>query len=157
MSEHLDKDEIRKWHRWFAAECNHLSWKLIERPERTAAEDRQMLHAAYSAAFHWSMVGTPLQDVRAELTLSRVHALLGHGTDALRYAQRCLAYCDNNLCEDWDIALGYVAMAHAAALLSDNQTHAEYYRAAEQKVSQIQSEANRRIVEAELTRVPRPE
>jgi hypothetical protein len=155
MKEQPQQEEIRSWHEWFAVECNSAAWDLIGKSERTAAEDRQMLYVAHAAAFHSSMLGMPSKDARAELTLSRVFGVLGHGTDALRYAQRYLAYCDNNPCEDGDIAIGYIAMAHAAALLNDNETHAKYSQAAEEKIARIKTEGDRRLAEAELMRLPR--
>jgi hypothetical protein len=156
MKEQPQQEEIRRWHEWFAVECNSAAWDLIGKSERTAAEDRQMLYVAHAAAFHSSMLGMPSKDARAELTLSRVFGVLGHGTDALRYAQRYLAYCDNNPCEDGDIAVGYIAMAHAAALLNDKETHVKYSQAAEEKIATIKTEGDRRLAEAELMRLPRP-
>jgi hypothetical protein len=155
MTNKPDPNEVRKWHEWFAVECSKTTWKLIGKTERTAAVDRQMLYVAHAAAFHWSMVGAPLDQARAELALSRVFAILGHATDALRYAQRFLAYCDNNPCDERDVALGYVAMSHAGALLRDKGMHGEFYQAAEEKARALETEQDLRSVEVELARVPR--
>jgi hypothetical protein len=46
-------------------------------------------------------------------------------------------------------------MAHAGALLDDKEMHSRYYQAAREKVSTLGDE-DRRVVEADLARVPKP-
>jgi oxalate decarboxylase/phosphoglucose isomerase-like protein (cupin superfamily) len=79
---------INQWHRRFAVACNNHTWDLIEKPERTPAEDQEMLNNAYASIFHWSKVGTALHMARGEVNLAHVHALRGEGELALRYAQK---------------------------------------------------------------------
>jgi len=40
-------EELSRWHRWFAVECNNRAWQLADQAERTAAEDDEMLNAAH--------------------------------------------------------------------------------------------------------------
>ncbi len=46
------------WHKRFAIEANNRAWDLAIVP-RTPTEDREMLDAAHSSAWHWSAIGTP--------------------------------------------------------------------------------------------------
>src|SRR2546428_14045557 len=92
MAEQPTQEIIEQWNRWFAVECNNRAWDLIEKANRTPAEDREMLHAACASAFHWSKVGKPIHSARGEVTLSFAHALLGHPGMALHYAKSCLHF-----------------------------------------------------------------
>ena len=86
MADQPGDEEIRKWHRRFAVECNNRAWRLSEASTRSPADDAEMVNAAHAAAFHWSKVGTELHAARAEMLLGHVHALLGHGELAMRSA-----------------------------------------------------------------------
>ena len=65
MTEPPNSEEIKKWNRWFAVECNNAAWELIEKVKRTDDENTAMLNAAYSASFHWSAIGTNVNRARA--------------------------------------------------------------------------------------------
>jgi hypothetical protein len=156
MPEPPAPEEIARWQRWFAVECNNHAWSQTARAERTAASDREMLYAAYAAAYHWSKVGTALNDARAELLLAHVHALLGEAAPALAYARRVLAYCENNPCEDWDLAFAHAELAHAAAVAGDHALHAEHYALARARGEAIADEEDRRVFLEEFARIPRP-
>lgn len=156
MSEKPDQDEINKWHRYFGVEGNNRAWDLASKAQRTAAEDQEMLNLAYTAAYHWSKVGKPVNDARADVTLAHVHALLKHGELALKYAQRSLAFCEQhpNEREDWDLAFAHMEMAHAAAALGDPHLHAQHYAEARRLGQGIAEEEDRKVFLEELARIP---
>ncbi len=35
---------------------NHV-WTLLEKPDRTSAQDDEMLHAAHASRYHWGEIG----------------------------------------------------------------------------------------------------
>jgi hypothetical protein len=154
MTEQPAQAGIDQWHRRFAVEGNNHTWDLAARPERSPAENQDMLYSAYAAAFHWSKVGTPLHRARAEITLAHVHALLGQAELALSYARRSLAFFENNEGEDWDLAFAYAEMAHAAATGCDPALHAKYYALAQEQGRAIKDEEDQRIFLEELSRIP---
>jgi hypothetical protein len=154
MAEKPAEELAAQWHRRFAADCNNEAWTLAEKDQRTPAEDREMLLLAYASAYHWSKVGTPLHNARADVTLAHAHALLGHGPLALEYAQRCLAYFESNPAEDWDIAFAHAEVAHAAAVLGNAELHARYYAAARASGEAIANEEDRAVFVAEFARIP---
>src|SRR5580765_4451028 len=102
MKDKPTQDEIARFHRWFAIDCNNSTWRLASVSERSPSDNREMLFRAYAAAFHWSQVGTPLNEARADLTLAHTHALLGQGEPAMTYALRAKEFFTHNECEDWD-------------------------------------------------------
>lgn len=155
MQEKPTQETIDQWHRWFAIECNNRAWGLAAKPDREPGENREMLNAAYAAAFHWSKIGQPINNARADLTLAQAHALLGQGEQALHYAQRCLAFFESNAGEDWDLAFVHAAVAHAAAVAGDADLHAKHYALAEQLGQAIQDAEDRAVFADEFTKVPK--
>jgi hypothetical protein len=154
MTDEPTSETIDKWHRRFAMEGNNRTWDLIDKPSRTPAEDQEMLYCAYTAAFHWSKVGKPINNARADVTLAHVHATLGQGEMALPYAQRCLAFFEGNEGEDWDVAFAHAEMAFAAAVLGDAELHARHYALAKQLGESIQEEQDRTVFMDEFFRIP---
>ncbi len=149
-------EEIQKAHRSFAMECNNRAWDLIVQPMRSPAEDREMLLVAHAAAFHWSKVGTPLNDMRAEVLLAHVLALLGHSREALRYANQVLKFCETNPCEDWDLAFAHLEMALALSSANDAAGHRKYYDLARNLGQAIKDGEERVTFMTELERIPQP-
>jgi hypothetical protein len=152
----VNETEANNWHRYFAVECNNRAWHLTAQPERSPAEDDEMLLQAYAAAYHWSRVGAPLNHMRADLALAHVHALLGHSELALRYAQRSLDYAMQCDVEDWDLAFAHAEMAHAAATAGDVERHVQHYAAAQVCGEKIADEEDRRVFFQEFGRIPQP-
>jgi hypothetical protein len=115
-----------------------------------------MLHAAHAAALHWSAVGAPLNDARACTLLGHVHATLGHGELALRYARAGHDFfVDAASTPDWEIAFSHAVMAHAAAAAGDPALHHEHHRAARAAGDAIADADDRAIFEATFARIPK--
>lgn len=111
--------DLAKAHRWFAVECNNQAWDLYELPQRTAAENERMIHAAHAACFHWLHAGDDLHHLRAQCLLSSAYAAAGLGKAAVRHAQRCLQLShtagDRQTPFDRATAHGCAAVAYALA------------------------------------------
>jgi hypothetical protein len=132
MSADPSPEEIARFHRWNAVECNNRAWSLGEQRSRTPAEDEEMLHAAHAAAFHWAKAGTDLHQARAWMLLGQVHAALGHGQAAWAYARRSYEYFRARESPDWEIAFAHAVLAHAAYADEDPGLHRRHHaRAAE--------------------------
>jgi hypothetical protein len=154
MTEQSGQETIDRWHRWFAVECNNHAWDLVEKEERTPSEQRDMLYSAYAAAHHWSTIGKPINDARAEHLLARVHAVLGRADLALQYAERYLTFCQNNPCEDWDLAFAHAEMANAATVNGDATLHKKHHALAKQHGDGIKEDADREVFFAAFARIP---
>ncbi|HEY8667635.1 MAG TPA: hypothetical protein VIL86_13285, partial [Tepidisphaeraceae bacterium] len=83
--------DVGRAHRWFAVELNNLCWELVEKPDRTQAENERMIHAAHAACFHWLEAGTPLNHLRAQVLLATAYAKAGLAEAAVRHAERTLS------------------------------------------------------------------
>ena len=148
-------EDVAKWNRWFAIECNNRAWRLSEQAARTGAEDVEMLHAAHASAFHWDKVGTDLHRNRAAMLLAHVHALMGHGRAALVYARNSFGYVMKNDSPEWEVAFAHAVLANAAAAAGEAKLHAEHYGRARELGSALGAE-DRAIFDATFARVPEP-
>jgi hypothetical protein len=149
-------EELNAWHKRFAMSCNNESWALIEKPERTDAEGREMLYLAYAAAYHWSKVGTPVNWARAEITLAHAYSLLGDGARAMQFAQSALAFFEAGNGEDWDLAFAHLEVALAAATQGDSTQHRLHYQQARDQSGSIQDPEDQKILYDFLGRIPSP-
>src|SRR4029077_11031098 len=105
------------------ADLFNSTWTLIEAPERTPAQDDEMLHMAHASRHHWGRVGTPANLVRGEWQCSRGYAILGRAEPALHHAQRCHALCRPHPHDmpDSDEPFAHEALARAYAIAGDEQ------------------------------------
>ena len=120
-------------HRHFAAKLNGRVWALLEKADRSRAEEEIMLHSAHASCCHWLKVGTGLHHQRAEWLIARVYSELGLSEAALRHANRCreLTQEHADLMEDFDRAYALEAMARANAVAGNRGEALEFLQRAE--------------------------
>lgn len=150
-------DELARFHRWFAVECNNGAWALADRPDRDAADDRLMLRMAHAALYHWSFVGSAVNALRGEVTLAHALAVAGDGAAARAAAERAQALLEGEAAtevEDWDGAFVEAELAHAAAVLGDLATHRRHRARAEAAGAAIADDEDRAVFLGELAKLP---
>lgn len=130
-------------HRKLAAELFNFTWDLIEKTDRTEAENDLMIHAAHTSRFHWGMVGTPLHWARGEWQISRVYAIVGRAEPALHHAQKSLELCVENKLGDFDLGFAYEALARAHAVQGNAAERDRYVDLARQAGERIAKEADK--------------
>ena len=157
MSDQRNDEEIQKWQRWFAVECNNRAWRLSEMSSRSDAEDSEMLNAAHAAAFHWSKIGTEVHAARVAMLLGHVYALLGHGAAAMRYAKTSFDSVTARESPDWEIALAHAVLANAASAMNDPVLHSHHYAQAQRIGLALPNAEERKIFEATFSRIPAPQ
>jgi hypothetical protein len=155
MGEQVNQEVLLQWHRQFAATSNNTAWELASRDDRGPDENHHMLSAAFAAAYHWARVGTELNNARADVTLAHVLSLVDQGELALHYARRCLEFCENNPCEDWDLAFAHAEMAHAAAKVGEHALHSFHYARAHELGQAIAEEEDRQVFLDEFVKIPK--
>ena len=86
--------ELSMAHRYFSADCFNKTWELIDKTNRTPAEDEEMIRLSQTSLWHW----TQRNDcTRANLAIgywqvARVYAIVGRADEARRYGQLCLEH-----------------------------------------------------------------
>ena len=81
-------------HRYFSADCFNKAWELIEKTNRTPAEDEEMVQLSQTSLWHWTRrddcKGTNLSI--GYWQVSRIYAILGRAEEARRYGQLSLEH-----------------------------------------------------------------
>jgi nicotinamide mononucleotide (NMN) deamidase PncC len=147
--------DLQDWHKRFASSANNRAWELSVL-ERTAEQNQEMLDVAHASAWHWSAIGTELNRMRANMLLAEVHALVGFGTTALRYAEEMRSYFVGRETADWELAFTHVIHAHAASAAGAVDTHRVAYGKALAAIKTIADEEDRTIVNKTFSHVPLP-
>jgi len=139
-------------HLHFAKTINGEVWELLQKPERSPADDERMLAAAFASAYHWLHAGTSVNQQRAEWLIARVHTVLGHAEAALRHAARCLELTQTfpDLMQDFDRAYAFEGLARAQALAGDLEQAKKYHQLAGESGQAIADAEDRRIFQDDL-------
>ena len=142
-------------HHYFAAYCFNAAWDLIEKPDRTADDDRMMLALAYASMFHWSR--RPDCDDRRRAVghwqASRVQALLGQGDEAWREAETCLGL--SGALAPFHLGYAYEALARAALVRGDEAQAATWLEKARTEADQVIKAEDRALLAADLQDIGR--
>jgi len=145
----------REEHRQLAADCFNAAWTLIEKPDRTPADDDEMVHCAHAAAYHWHNVGTAANRARGEWQCSRVYAILGRAEPALDHARRCLEIVEASPAEmeEFDLPAAYEALARAHWVAGDLDESRSYAELGREATAKIADEDDRKIMEADFATI----
>jgi hypothetical protein len=145
-----------EWQTQVAMRCNNRAWALSIRP-RSVAEDREMLDAAHTSAYHWAQVGTELNRMRAAMLLAEVHALLGHGSTAMSLATQMRDYfIGRRDTPDWELAFTHAVHAHCAHAAGNVAVHRSAYQEAVAALAAVADDEDREIVARTFSQIPAP-
>jgi uncharacterized protein YndB with AHSA1/START domain len=142
-------DAAGEWHRAQAIECNNSTWEMIE-AERTPANDEEMLRRAYASTYHWARAVRrgPANEARGAWLLAKVQLLAGQPELSLRYADQCMAVCQEHGLADFDLAYAHEARARALRALGDDIAAAQSWEMA--KSVPIADAEDQAILDADL-------
>jgi len=151
MSEALDVATQRQ----LAVDLFNRAWKLLEKPDRTPAEDDELLHCVHASRYHWIGAGTQVNAARGEWQCSRVYAVLGRGEPALHHARRCLELAETAAdAAPWDVPFAYEALARAYAVAGDDDEARRWLTRAREAAEAIEKEGDRNLLLSDLETVP---
>lgn len=142
-------------HRHFSVFCFNAAWDLIEKAERSAEENEEMVQRAMASLWHWGRredCGERQRSV-GHWQVSRCLHLAGRAEEALRYAQGCL---------EWSRGLSpfYQAYAHEAAaraisgMGTGGSGVADHLQQAAALAEKVEDAGERAALEADLRTVP---
>lgn len=143
-------DSFAAAHRHFSAWCFNRAWDLIEKPDRTEAEDRMMVALSQASIFHWSC-RSDCTDKNLSVgywQASRIQALLGNAAEATRHARTSLGYSTD--LGPFHRGYAYEALARAARLGGDTATLQAHLDQADPLAAQVIDEHDRRLLMADL-------
>jgi hypothetical protein len=125
------------------------TWRLLDKPDRTAAEDTLMIHCAHASRYHWETVGDASNRAIGEWQISRVYSVLGRAEPALHHARLCKQLTDANALPPFQQAWAHEAMARALSL-SDKTAARAHHQAASELIESIKDPRDRNLVRADL-------
>jgi DNA-binding transcriptional MerR regulator len=138
-----------------AALFNHV-WTLLEKTDRSADDDADMVHAAHASRFHWSRADgvRPEHLARGEWQCSRVYAVLGRAEPALWHAEQCRRTLEAHDVADFDIAAAYEALARAYAVAGDTAAADSWRARATAALAGIADPDDREIIAGDIATLP---
>ena len=142
----LDPDDQRR----LASALFNRVWELLEKPDRSAVDDDEMLHAAHASRHHWGVVGKPRNWSVGEWQCSRVYSVLGRAEPALHHANRCLTLATENDLPPFNIGAAHEALARAYRVAGDRAKVVEHVALADIHAEKITDAEDRTILDGDL-------
>jgi len=136
--------------RSLAAGLFNETWTLLERTDRTPADEDRMINAAHASRFHWGNVGEPVNLAIGEWQISRVYAVLGRAEPSLYHANRSLELCRDHGIGDFSLAYAYEALARAHLVAGDRTEAARFTELARRAGETIAEEEDRELLTQDL-------
>lgn len=142
--------------RALGAQLFNRVWELLDRPERTADDNAEMLAAAFASRWHWGQVEDASAENRAvgDWQIAHVASQLGHASVALEFARRALATAEAEGWQDWQRASMLEGMARAYAAAGDAEGRARYLSEASAALASIAEDEDRDLIASQLATVP---
>jgi hypothetical protein len=150
----LTEARMPEFHRREAVATNQRTWELLAKDGRTPDDDVALLNAAHASAYHWRVIGSPVNWQRADWLLARVYCALGWGEQAMVFARRCLLLTEQEGLEGFDRAYAFEAIARASAAVGDAKRAVGYHEQARLLGEAIEDPEDRAIFEADLAAEP---
>ena len=143
-------------HRALAAGLFNRTWDLLEREDRTARDDAELIDTAHASSWHWRQVGNTANEARGHWILARVYSVLGHAPEAVYHARRANDVLDagGEGIEDWDRPAAAEAMARALVASGDLAGAAEWKAKAQDLLAAVADADDRGVVEGDLAALP---
>ncbi len=145
--------DIASAHKYFSAQCFNKAWDYIEKPDRTPDDDRVMVELNQACIFHWRQ-REDCNDQRLSVgywQASRIQALLGNSTEALRMGEVCLSYSG----ELKPFYLGYAheALARAHKLAGNIKDTSRHLLRAKECLTDVGDKGERELLELDLSQL----
>lgn len=150
-----DSVDVAAAHRKFAAECFNLSWDLMEKAERSTADDVTLVALAQSSLWHW-MQRPDCSDKSLSIAhwlLARVYCVTRRPEEAVRYAALSLDFARKRGVPAFALAYAHEGCARAAALRGDEPALREHLREARANAERLDPDNRTRLL-ADLATIP---
>lgn len=137
-------------HREMAGMLFNRTWALLDEPNRTPAESREMLGAALGSHYHWSLVGDEKNFAVSDWQVARVLAELGEPNLAQQFADQALRRAVDENLGPFMVGCGHEVLARVAAVKGDMEARDNHLARADDLLSVIGDEEEREILQTDL-------
>jgi hypothetical protein len=142
--------DIPHAHRHFSVHCFNRTWDLIDKPNRTQADDEAMVLCALASLWHWTQ-RADCSDQNLSIghwQISRACALAGQGDAALQHGRRSLELAKG--LAPFVVGYAHEALARAALVRKDRVEFAEHLREAKSCADAVTGAEDRRPLADDL-------
>ncbi|MFZ0667194.1 MAG: hypothetical protein WAM97_15690 [Acidimicrobiales bacterium] len=147
-------EETLTWHRIFAASAFNEAWDLIEKTDRSSADDAALLASTFASRYHWEQVGSDENRVVGDWQIAHVASMLGYPAMALQFARAALDRAVEKGFEGWRLASCHEGMARAHACFGNDAERDRHIKTALRLLDSVDDVEERRIIESQLQSVP---
>lgn len=137
-------------HRQLASSLFNRTWELLDQPTRSAADDAEMLTAAFTSRYHWQQIGDAQNFAVSDWLVSRVASVLGQPDLAEEYGRRSLHASASAPLGPFYEGYAHEALARAARLAGNRRVMAKHLGLARDMLAQIEDTAERDLLRADL-------
>ena len=140
-------------HRKLAVDLFNHVWRLLEHPDRTPAEDDELIHAAHASRHHWARAEIPPDPVRlitGEWQCSRVYSMLGRAEPAHWHATRARKGCEDAGIDGFLLGAAYEALARAANVAGDEAETDHWLTLGRRVAAQLPDPEDRQVLTEDL-------
>ena len=142
--------DVAAAHKYFSADCFNRAWDLMDKPVRSAEEDRLLVLLNQASLYHWSQ--RPDNNDKSQSIgywqASRIQSLQCNAVEAKRYADICLEY--SRALEPFYLGYAYEALARAARLAGDTLQYEKYLSEAKKLAQKVTSQEDRALLLKDL-------
>lgn len=142
--------DVKAAHKYFAANCFNSVWNLIDKKDRTADENEQMINLAQASIWHWTQREdcTDQNMSTGYWQASRVYSLAGQADNARRYGQLSLNKCEGG--EPFNYGYAYEALARAEFVAGNKDKTKEYLTKAREYADKISNSDHKKMLTDDL-------
>lgn len=126
-------------HKYFSANCFNKAWDLIDKSDRTPAEDEEMIRLSLASHYHWTQRDdySPTSASIGHWQTSRIYAILGQAENARRYGQLCLEASRAEDMPPFYLGYAFEALARAEAVGGDQEKSEHFINGAKAAAEKI--------------------
>jgi hypothetical protein len=142
--------DVATAHKYFAAHCFNSAWDLLEKPTRTAEDERLLAALNQASIYHW-LSRPDCEPKRLSVGFwqaSRIQAVLGNAAEARRYAEVCLSYSVD--LEPFFLGYAHEALARAAYLADETGSAEAHLKLATAQAALVGRKEDRELLLKDL-------
>jgi hypothetical protein len=145
-------------HRALAAGYFNAAWDLIDRADRTAADDRDMMTLAFASRQHWIEAGGTAENLAvADWQVAHTASLAGVADVALMFARAAVERAESaDDAPTWLVASVHEGLARAHAAAGDRASYETEAARCRELLAQVDDEGDRALVQSQLDAIPAP-
>lgn len=147
-------DDVNAWHRTFAGAAFNRSWDLIDKADRSAEDEAELLAAVFASRYHWEPIGNDENKAVGDWQIAHAASHLGLEPIAMRFATSALERTQAAGRDDWLLASCYEGVARAHAVAGNAEERDRYITLARWVLETVDDAEDRELIESQISTIP---